>query len=109
MLNGAHTWRIKTLQNEIFTVAANFPVSVVEHLPEAISTGIYYGWASVNRGPVYKMVMSIGWNPFYKNTKKSMVKITFWILLFQHCHHCINNIIVFCFDNYSYLLDFFLP
>ncbi|XP_015766595.1 PREDICTED: riboflavin kinase-like isoform X2 [Acropora digitifera] len=57
---------------ELGIPTANFPVSVVENLPEAISTGIYFGWASVNRGPVYKMVMSIGWNPFYKNTKKSM-------------------------------------
>ena len=49
-------------------------MSVVDNLPETISTGIYYGWASVDRGPVYKMVMSIGWNPFYNNTKKSMVR-----------------------------------
>lgn len=55
--------------------SANFPVNVVDNLPEAISTGIYFGWASVDHGPVYKMVMSIGWNPFYKNTKKSMVSI----------------------------------
>lgn len=47
---------------------------MVDNLPETISTGIYYGWASVDRGPVYKMVMSIGWNPFYNNTKKSMVR-----------------------------------
>ena len=59
-----------------FFLAANFPIDVVDNLPEAISTGIYYGWASVDRGPVYKMVMSIGWNPFYNNTKKSMVGTT---------------------------------
>ncbi|KAL9985213.1 hypothetical protein ACROYT_G007587, partial [Oculina patagonica] len=57
---------------ELGIPTANFPVNVVDNLPEAVSTGIYYGWASVNRGPVYKMVMSIGWNPFYNNTKKSM-------------------------------------
>ncbi|XP_068711014.1 riboflavin kinase-like isoform X1 [Montipora foliosa] len=51
---------------------ANFPVNVVDSLPGSVSTGIYYGWASVDKGPVYKMVMSIGWNPYYKNTKKSM-------------------------------------
>lgn len=51
----------------------------MDSLPEAISTGIYYGWASVDRGPVYKMVMSVGWNPFYKNTKKSMVRKYFVI------------------------------
>ena len=59
-----------------FFSTANFPIDVVDNLPEAVSTGIYYGWASVDRGPVYKMVMSIGWNPFYNNTKKSMVGTT---------------------------------
>lgn len=57
---------------ELGIPTANFPDSVVEHLPADISTGIYYGWACVGNGDVYKMVMSIGWNPYYKNTKKSM-------------------------------------
>lgn len=51
---------------------ANFPDSVVEGLPEAFECGVYYGWALVDNGPVYEMVMSVGWNPFYKNTKKTM-------------------------------------
>uniref|UniRef100_A0A4W2FNE0 Riboflavin kinase n=1 Tax=Bos indicus x Bos taurus TaxID=30522 RepID=A0A4W2FNE0_BOBOX len=51
---------------------ANFPEQVVDNLPADISTGIYYGWASVGNGDVHKMVVSIGWNPYYKNTKKSM-------------------------------------
>lgn len=51
---------------------ANFPEEVVDNLPADVSTGIYYGWASVGRGAVHKMVVSIGWNPYYKNTKKSM-------------------------------------
>lgn len=42
-------------------------------MPEAIQPGVYYGWANVDNGPVYKMVMSIGWNPFYENREKSMV------------------------------------
>lgn len=30
------------------------------------------GWASIGDSDVvYKMVMSIGWNPFYKNEKKT--------------------------------------
>ncbi|KAJ3089480.1 riboflavin kinase [Quaeritorhiza haematococci] len=37
-----------------------------------LSTGIYYGWASVGSNPaVYPMVMSYGWNPYYKNEKRS--------------------------------------
>ncbi|XP_064084869.1 riboflavin kinase-like isoform X2 [Macrobrachium nipponense] len=51
---------------------ANLPDHVVEDLPEGITTGIYYGWAKVDSGPTYKMVMSIGWNPYYNNKKKSM-------------------------------------
>ncbi|XP_016409042.1 riboflavin kinase-like isoform X1 [Sinocyclocheilus rhinocerous] len=51
---------------------ANFPESVVDNLPADISTGIYYGWARMDNGDIHKMVMSIGWNPYYKNTKKSM-------------------------------------
>ncbi|XP_063105736.1 riboflavin kinase isoform X1 [Cavia porcellus] len=51
---------------------ANFPEQVVDNLPADISTGIYYGWASVGSGDVHKMVVSIGWNPYYKNLKKSM-------------------------------------
>ncbi|KAI0237957.1 Riboflavin kinase [Lamellibrachia satsuma] len=51
---------------------ANFPEDVVDSLPKDFSTGVYYGWACVNGGAVHKMVMSVGWNPFYHNTKRSM-------------------------------------
>ncbi|XP_076845207.1 riboflavin kinase [Brachyhypopomus gauderio] len=51
---------------------ANFQESVVDSLPADLNTGIYYGWGCVGNGAVHKMVMSIGWNPYYKNTKKSM-------------------------------------
>ncbi|XP_059485134.1 riboflavin kinase [Neocloeon triangulifer] len=57
---------------ELGIPTANFPHEVVENLPTGVETGIYYGWASVDDGPVYKMVMSVGWNPYYKNEKKSM-------------------------------------
>ncbi|KAL4630136.1 riboflavin kinase-like [Arapaima gigas] len=57
---------------ELGIPTANFPDSVVDQLPADIGTGIYYGWASLGNGNVHKMVMSIGWNPYYKNTKKSM-------------------------------------
>ncbi|XP_026199688.1 riboflavin kinase [Anabas testudineus] len=57
---------------ELGIPTANFADSVVDKLPADISTGIYYGWACVSNGDVHKMVMSIGWNPYYKNTKKSM-------------------------------------
>ena len=64
-------------------VSANFEADVVEKLPADFVCGVYYGWASVDSGPVYKMVMSVGYNPFYNNTKKTVV--------------C-NNSIQFCFS-----------
>ncbi|KAB0795661.1 hypothetical protein PPYR_09722 [Photinus pyralis] len=51
---------------------ANYPPSVVNLLPSDLENGVYYGFASVNKGDIYKMVMSIGWNPFYNNTERSM-------------------------------------
>ncbi|XP_033350051.1 riboflavin kinase [Bombus vosnesenskii] len=50
---------------------ANLEDEVVNNLPGDLSTGIYYGWASIDR-QTYKMVASIGWNPFYKNEKKTV-------------------------------------
>ncbi|XP_071788328.1 riboflavin kinase-like isoform X1 [Asterias amurensis] len=51
---------------------ANYPEEVVEKLPSELNTGVYCGWASVDNGDVQKMVLSLGWNPYYKNEKKSM-------------------------------------
>ena len=49
------------------------PEAVVDSLPEPLTTGIYYGFSNVDGGTVFKTVLSIGWNPFYHNTKKSLV------------------------------------
>ncbi|CAH8534619.1 unnamed protein product [Schistosoma turkestanicum] len=51
---------------------ANLEESVVDEIPDSIENGIYFGWAKLNNTPVYKMVMSIGWNPYFKNIKRSM-------------------------------------
>ena len=45
----------------------------MEGLPQELPLGVYYGWGNVDDGEVYKMVLSVGWNLYYKNTKKSMV------------------------------------
>lgn len=57
---------------ELGIPTANFPENVIDTLPDDISTGVYFGYGAVDSGPVYKMVMSIGWNPYYQNEKKSM-------------------------------------
>jgi riboflavin kinase len=36
-----------------------------------LETGIYYGWATL-RGSRYQAVVSIGWNPYFKNERKTV-------------------------------------
>ncbi|KAF9577699.1 riboflavin kinase, partial [Lunasporangiospora selenospora] len=85
---------------ELGIPTANLPEESIAEQEKEMVTGIYYGWAQVvakdshqNSGTtssssssaasstsslalshpatVYPMVMSLGWNPFYKNEKKS--------------------------------------
>ncbi|KAL0353153.1 UNVERIFIED_CONTAM: Bifunctional riboflavin kinase/FMN phosphatase [Sesamum angustifolium] len=35
-------------------------------------SGVYFGWAGLATHGVYKMVMSIGWNPYFNNTEKTI-------------------------------------
>jgi len=58
--------------SELGFPTANFTEDVIDNLPPDLVGGIYWGFANVDRGPVYGMVMSIGWNPFYNNEKKAM-------------------------------------
>jgi len=57
---------------ELGIPTANYSDELVNGLPEGFSPGIYMGWCQVNEGPVHKMVMSVGWNPFYNNTQKTV-------------------------------------
>ncbi|CAI2731621.1 unnamed protein product [Schistosoma spindalis] len=51
---------------------ANLEESIVSEIPDSTKNGIYFGWAKLSNTPVYKMVMSIGWNPYFKNIKRSV-------------------------------------
>ncbi|CAA2995795.1 bifunctional riboflavin kinase FMN phosphatase [Olea europaea subsp. europaea] len=35
-------------------------------------SGVYFGWAGLPTRGVYKMVMSIGWNPYFDNSEKTI-------------------------------------
>ncbi|KAI9145939.1 hypothetical protein BKA69DRAFT_310268 [Paraphysoderma sedebokerense] len=59
---------------ELGIPTANLPEEVATSIADKVSTGIYYGWASVGvstEASVYPMVMSVGWNPYYKNEKRT--------------------------------------
>ncbi|OQV13869.1 putative riboflavin kinase [Hypsibius exemplaris] len=51
---------------------ANFNQNVVQSIPPAMGSGVYYGLANIDGGPVSKMVMSVGWNPHFNNQVKTM-------------------------------------
>lgn len=46
---------------------ADYPTLLSEH-----PSGVYFGWAGLSNRGVYKMVMSIGWNPYFNNTEKTI-------------------------------------
>jgi riboflavin kinase len=58
---------------ELGIPTANFEEDVVRRLPDNFECGVYYGWAKISDDEnIYKMVQSVGWNPYYKNTLKTM-------------------------------------
>ena len=48
------------------------PEEVASSVAQHLETGIYFGYASVASSKTYPMVMSFGWNPYYKNEKRSL-------------------------------------
>jgi hypothetical protein len=60
---------------------ANFPCEVARNLIEQLGgTGIYYGLAViVGQSQVYKMVASLGWNPFYRDPVPAFVILSKFI------------------------------
>uniref|UniRef100_A0A1I8EEL9 riboflavin kinase n=1 Tax=Wuchereria bancrofti TaxID=6293 RepID=A0A1I8EEL9_WUCBA len=51
---------------------ANMDDNVISCLPPYFPCGVFYGFANVNHGEVYGMVTSIGWNPHFKNERKTI-------------------------------------
>ncbi len=66
-------------------MVANLPDESIAPMSSVTDTGVYYGYAQVSRekdgrvvlseedGKVLPMVMSLGWNPFYKNERMTAV------------------------------------
>lgn len=74
--------RLTPLPSQLGIPTANIPISGLSvGGNENITSGVYYGWAGLSPNDalddpaspaVFPMVMSIGWNPFYKNTVRSV-------------------------------------
>ncbi|KAK4517637.1 uncharacterized protein ATC70_000977 [Mucor velutinosus] len=52
---------------------ANLSDEAIDALVSGLETGVYYGWTQIGElgSEVYPMVMSLGWNPYFKNERRS--------------------------------------
>lgn len=51
---------------------ANLPAENISGLLSEHTSGVYFGWARLSTRGIFKMVMSIGWNPYFNNTEKTV-------------------------------------
>ncbi|KAJ2964195.1 hypothetical protein NQZ79_g788 [Umbelopsis isabellina] len=58
---------------ELGIPTANLSEDATATICSELKTGVYYGWVQLGERDtqVYQMVMSIGWNPYYHNEKRS--------------------------------------
>ncbi|CAM0139873.1 riboflavin kinase [Umbelopsis sp. WA50703] len=58
---------------ELGIPTANLSNEALDTLCSAFDTGVYYGWTRIDadKSTIYPMVMSLGWNPYYNNEKRS--------------------------------------
>ncbi|KAI8100198.1 uncharacterized protein BX664DRAFT_323118 [Halteromyces radiatus] len=58
---------------ELGIPTANLSDNTLEMFPPECHTGVYYGFVQIDqpKSTVYPMVMSLGWNPYYHNEKRS--------------------------------------
>ena len=56
---------------ELGIPTANLPEEVAQSVGGQLETGIYFGYAKLHNNS-WPMVMSFGWNPYYKNEKRSL-------------------------------------
>ncbi|XP_062107305.1 bifunctional riboflavin kinase/FMN phosphatase isoform X2 [Humulus lupulus] len=68
---GSKVLGIPTVRFHIFS--ANLSTDGYSALLSEHPAGVYFGWAGLSaRGMVFKMVMSLGWNPYFNNTEKTI-------------------------------------
>lgn len=56
---------------ELGIPTANLSMDDLGQKGQDLKTGIYFGWCML-QGRSYYTVVSVGWNPFYKNEKKTV-------------------------------------
>ncbi|KAF5208410.1 Riboflavin kinase, partial [Thalictrum thalictroides] len=60
------------MQHTLIIESTNLSVEGYSTILTEHPSGVYFGWARLSTRGVYKMVMSIGWNPYFNNTEKTI-------------------------------------
>lgn len=83
-----------------WTNQANLPDEAIAPYANTLQTGVHYGYARVVLGDagtegeanqVLPMVMSIGWNPYYKNEKRTAVESTFYPVVIPRLNESVQS------------------
>lgn len=69
----------KLLLSFLLIISANLSTTGYSDLLTEYPSGVYFGWAGLSNHGIYKMVMSIGWNPYFNNTEKTIVSVIHYI------------------------------
>lgn len=79
-----NTYALPRSLSNIDSLQANLPDESLPPMTSVAKTGVYFGFAQViapdnEKGftedkTVFPMVMSLGWNPFYKNERLTAVR-----------------------------------
>ena len=56
---------------------ANMTMNEIREIVKNTQTGIYFGYTML-RGVVYQAVISIGWNPYFFDKEKTVVRGQIW-------------------------------
>jgi len=72
LLNGTVVHGFQRGSKKLGCPTANLSDNVVSKLDQNFLCGVYYGYANVDNGPVYRAVMSVGMNPHFNNTIKTI-------------------------------------
>ncbi|XP_042492483.1 bifunctional riboflavin kinase/FMN phosphatase isoform X1 [Macadamia integrifolia] len=57
---------------ELGIPTANLSTEGYSNMLSEYPSGVYFGWAGLSTRGVFKMVMSIGWNPYFNNPEKTI-------------------------------------
>jgi len=76
-------------------ILANLSDEAIDALVSGLETGVYYGWTQIGElgSEVYPMVMSLGWNPYFKNERRSAVSCLY-VVWYTNADRVVLNMVL---------------